>query len=338
MNKKKKINIGVIGLGVGEFHAKNIYENASSNLMMINDKNLKKKLTKFKYKNCEFTSDSKKIFKNPLIELVCIASYDNYHHKNILDCIKTKKNFFVEKPLCLKLSELKNIYSAIKNNREIKFSSNLVLRNSPQFVELKKKIKKNKFGKIYHIEGSYNYGRIQKITRGWRGKIPFYSVTLGGGIHIIDLILWLTEKKVDKVISLGNKIATSNTNFKFNDNVISILKFKDGMTAKILSNFGSATPHHHTLDLYGTKKSFVQKYKEYYYFENRKDKNPKKKSIKFTNKMKSKILISFIESVQNIKIKPIVKQQEIFDAMSVSLAIEKSMNSKKWEKVKYFKL
>ena len=40
--------------------------------------------------------------------------------------------------------------------------------------------KMNRFGKIFYIEGDYNYGRVKKITK--RGKIPFYSVTYGGGL------------------------------------------------------------------------------------------------------------------------------------------------------------
>ena len=63
-----------------------------------------------------------------------------------------------------------------------------MLRAHPIFIKIFKMIKKNLIGKIYHIEGEYNYGRLYKITHGWRGRLPFYSVTQGGGIHIIDLI------------------------------------------------------------------------------------------------------------------------------------------------------
>ena len=51
----------------------------------------------------------------------------------------------------------------------------------------------NYFGKIYLIEANYNYGRLEKIVKGWRGKIYNYSVTHGGGIHLIDLIIQLTN-------------------------------------------------------------------------------------------------------------------------------------------------
>ena len=108
-------------------------------------------------------------------------------------------------------------------------------------------------------------------------KIPFYSVTLGGGLHLIDLILWITGKKIEKVISIGNKISTSRSRFKFNDNVTALLKFSNGITAKINSNFSSVTSHHHSLEIFGTKGTFIQKDKKYHYYKNRKNDHPKEK-------------------------------------------------------------
>ena len=60
-------------------------------------------------------------------------------------------------------------------------------------------INNNLFGNIYYFEGDYNYGRLKKITSGWRGKIPFYSITLGGGSHIIDLSKFLINKRILEV-------------------------------------------------------------------------------------------------------------------------------------------
>ena len=336
---KKKINSAVIGLGVGEFHAKNLHKDRRTNLILVCDKNPKKNiLLRKKYTNCKFTKNPNTIFNNPLIDLVCIASYDNYHYKHIINSIDSKKNFFIEKPFCLTEMELTKIFFKLKKNKNIQFSSNLVLRNSPQFLELKKNIFKNVMGKIYHIEGNYNYGRMTKITNGWRGKIPFYSVTLGGGLHVVDLILWLTGQRVEKVISIGNKLSTFKTKFKYNDNVVALLKFTNGMTAKVNSNFSCVTPHHHSLEVFGTRKTFIQKYKKFCYFKNRSDSNPSEKLVNYPKKMKSKILSSFIDSLYNRKMEPIVKKQEILNAMSVSLAIERSISSGVWEKVNYYNL
>ena len=333
---KNKLNVGVIGLGVGAKHAHALYLNKNVNLVSLCDFDNKKiNLYKKIYKNCNFTNNSDDIFKNPNIDIVSIASYDNFHAKHILQAIKYNKHFFVEKPFCLNINELKKICSSLKKNKKITFSSNLVLRNNPSFIDLKKKIKTKVTGDIYYCEGDYNYGRINKILYGWRGQIPFYSVVLGGAIHLIDLIIWLSNKKVRSVIAEGNKISTKNTKFKNYDFVSALLKFEDGMISKVTSNFSSVTPHHHILSVYGTRSTFFYNNKEIKSYKSRDDLILKNKKSKFSNKQKSEILNSFINSVYYQKDLKIVYENEIINLMSVCFAIEKSLKTKKWEKVKY---
>ena len=76
--------------------------------------------------------------------------------------------------------------------------------------------------KFITSKGDYNYGRFEKLTKGWRGKIPFYSVTQGGGIHMIDIMIWLLKSSPKEVFAIGNNLSSSNTNFKFNDNVVTL--------------------------------------------------------------------------------------------------------------------
>ena len=227
------------------------------------------------------------------------------------------------------------IKEALLSKPKIKISSNFVLRNSPQFLELKKKINKKKLGDIYYILGEYNYGRLKKITEGWRSKIPFYSVMHGGGLHIIDLMLWLIKKNVKKVIALGNNISTKKTKFRFNDLVSSLMEFENGITANVTANFASVTDHHHTFSVYGTEGTFIQKYQDATFRKSR-NKNEKIKiiSCNYLNQNKSFILNSFIDSIIYKK-QPVVTKNDILKTMAVSLAVEKSVKSKMWEKVTY---
>jgi predicted dehydrogenase len=333
---QNKLNVGVIGLGVGARHAQTLYSNKKVNLISLCDFDNKKiNLCKKIFKNCNFTNNSDDIFKDPNINIVTIASYDNFHAEHILQAIKYNKHFFVEKPFCLNINELNKICLNLKKKKKITFSSNLILRNNPAFVDLKKRIKKKIAGNIYYCEGDYNYGRVNKILDGWRGQIPFYSVVLGGAIHLIDLIIWLSNKKVRSVIAEGNKISTKNTKFKNYDLVSTLLKFEDGMIGKVTSNFSSVTPHHHILSVYGTKSSFFYNNKVVKFYNSRNDLKGNKLNYKFSNKQKSLILNSFIDSVYYQKDLKIVREDEIINLMSVCLAIEKSLKTKKWEKVKY---
>ena len=139
---KKKLNAAVIGLGVGARHAFFLNSFPKVNFVSLCDFD-KNKINKYKkkFKKVFFTTDANKIFKDPKVDIVVIASYDNFHSTHILNAIKYNKHFFVEKPFCLNISELEKINFNLKNNNNIIFSSNLILRNNPTFLDLKKKFK-----------------------------------------------------------------------------------------------------------------------------------------------------------------------------------------------------
>lgn len=329
------LKVGVIGLGVGERHA-DIYVNDSRcELVSICDFN-PEKLEKVgqKYNTSFLTSDAEDILTNKSIDLVSIASFDNFHYEQIMLAIENDKHIFVEKPLCLNDCEFEQIRKSLKDNPHIKMSSNLVLRTAPHFLKVREKIASGYFGKLYYFEGDYNYGRIQKIISGWRGQIPFYSVTHGGAIHLIDLILWLSKEKITEVIAVGNRISTADSEFKYPDMVTALLKFSNGMTAKIVSNFGCMMPHHHGLSVFGSDASYIKSFATEKYYVSR-DPNHLQEVVTYEEKFRKDIILkSFLSSIIEDS-EPLVSSLDVLNVMSVSLAIERSLISLNWEKVSY---
>ena len=63
------------------------------------------------------TSNENIIFNDKSINLVSIASYDNYHFPQIIKSIKSNKNIIVEKPMCLNLNQLKKINKLVKSKK-----------------------------------------------------------------------------------------------------------------------------------------------------------------------------------------------------------------------------
>lgn len=334
--KNGKLKVGVIGLGVGERHADVYSSDTRCDLVAVCDLNAEKLDTaRKKYDAVSLTIEAQDILTDDSIDLVSIASFDNFHCEHILLAIENNKHIFVEKPLCLHDYEFAQIVKALLKKPDIKISSNLVLRTAPHFKEVRNKIEAGYFGELYYLEGDYNYGRIQKIISSWRGKIPFYSVTHGGAIHLIDLILWLSGEKVTEVMAVGNKISTANTDFKYPDMVTALLKFGNGMTAKIGANFGCVMPHHHGLSVFGTNASYIKSFAMEKYYTSR-DSAVQVKEFPYEEKFrKDAILNSFISNITDGS-DPIVTLSDVFDAMSISLAIERSLQSLNWEKVTYF--
>ena len=204
-NYKNKLVVGIIGLGVGAFHLKNSLAYKNCKVKYICDIDQKKLLfykKKFDIKNATIFFDD--VVNDKEVNVIIIATNDKDHFYQVSKALKNNKHVFIEKPMCLSINELEKIIKIKKTKPNLLISSNLVLRTHPFFKRMIKEKKKLK--KIYFLEGDYNYGRLDKLTNGWRGKIKNYSVILGGGIHLLDLILKLKEKKVKEVYTLSNKI------------------------------------------------------------------------------------------------------------------------------------
>ena len=91
------------------------------------------------------------------------------------------------------------------------------------------------------------------------------------------------------------------------------------------------------MSIYGTKSTFLYNNKEIKYYKSRENSNFEKIRSRFSNKKKSGVLVSFINSVYYKNDLNIIHKKEIIDLMSVCLAMEKSLRTKKWEKVQYIK-
>ena len=205
----KRLRAGVIGLGVGEEHIAGYQSHPDCAVVALCDfSDEKLRTVGAKYPGIRLSSQAGEVLQDPEIDVVSIASYDNYHYEQIVQAINYDKHIFVEKPLCLYENEAAHIRALLEQKPSLKMSSNLILRMSPRFRLLKQMITNGEMGQLFYVEGDYNYGRFYKITDGWRGKIDYYSAVCGGGVHMVDLLLWLTRDRVVEVAAYGKAGST----------------------------------------------------------------------------------------------------------------------------------
>ena len=325
----KKINAAIIGFGIGQKHFEAIHNYKEARVKIICEKNLNKiKFLKRKLPNIKITNNENEIFLNKEINLVSIASYDDDHYHQILKCIKNRKNIIVEKPMCLTLSQLRHIKKLLLNSG-LKITSNLVLRVNDLFMNIKKKVMREK---IFYIEADYLWGRKNKLF-GWRSKIDNYSLILGAGIHVIDLVMWLLKKRPHSVYAVANNIITSATTFKKNSMALIVLEFPGNIIAKITANAVAMHEHFHELRVFTDKKTINNTLNGS--FTITKD-TLKKNKYSYPNKANRKNLIqNFLDCIANNKKKPIISKKEQFDLMSVCFAAEDSIKKNKKIKIRY---
>jgi len=252
------LNAAVIGLGVGEQHALAYANHPHCRLALLCDLSPEKlQEVGARFPGVARTERAEDALRDPAIDVVSIASFDDAHFEQVMLALEAGKHIFVEKPLCRTVEELTAIRQCWQEKPTLRLASNLVLRAAPLYRWLRQSIRDGLFGEIYAFDGDYLYGRLHKITEGWRKDVDHYSVLQGGGIHLIDLMLWLTGQQPSKVSAVGNRISTAGTVFRYNDFATATFQFPSGMIGRITANFGSVHQHQHVMRIFGTKATFL---------------------------------------------------------------------------------
>ena len=182
-------------------------------------------------------------------DLVVVATPDHLHKEYILKAISLGISCFVEKPLITSKADLTEVVNAIDLNPDAKITTNLILRASPLFVEIRKMFLNGAFGSSVFIEGKYLYGRWEKLVNGWRGTAD-YSVILGGLIHLVDLVCFVSNEynydcKID-FQRLTNKLPSDVKDFGS-----IVLTSPNIGVAHLSTSFSTPVEHRRDLAIYG---------------------------------------------------------------------------------------
>ena len=164
------------------------------------------KRKKFLKKDFIFSVDKFKKADFKLVNNVPINTYDtafvctpdSEKYKIIEFCLKNKKNVLVEKPLITESKkDLIRLENLAKKNKTVLYTA-YNHRFEPNIIELKKTIKKRTLGKIFKCRIFYGNGTSYLVKKSkWRDKK--LGVITDIGSHLIDICLFLFDKKVQKL-------------------------------------------------------------------------------------------------------------------------------------------
>lgn len=214
---------------------------------------LKKKEIEKKYQLKYFQNYKKAILQlNP--DLVSILTPSGLHAEQILYSLKKKCNVIVEKPMCLKTLDAKNILSLAKKNKKRVF---VVMQNkfNIPILKLRKDIKSKKFGKLLHGSVIVRWMRDKNYydQARWRG-----TWKLDGGVianqasHHLDLM----RTVMGDPISVYAKGVNHMAKIQCEDTALVLFKFKGNKTG-IMEATTAMRPHNveGSFSLMGTKGS-----------------------------------------------------------------------------------
>lgn len=327
------VRIGVIGLGVGEQHVASYTRLPTCEVRAVCDLD-PKKLHEVgdRYDVATRATDYRKITRSKDIDAVSICSYDDVHAEQCISALRNGKHVMVEKPLTLHRSSAAQIFDAQQESGRI-LTSNLILRASPRFRELKRRMVAGEFGDVFYMEGDYIHSILHKLTEGWRGRMPFYSVTYGGGIHLIDLMRWLLGFEIEEVCGFGTNMLTKETAYRFDDTTIHAYRFSNGTLAKGLTTLGPKHPKLHRLDVFGSRATFRNHLDHAEIFRSA-DARPERITTPHPAETKGELIQDFVEAIIGSRM-PTVTPTDVFRVMDVCFAAQQSITEKRSIKVDY---
>ena len=240
----------------------------------------------------------------------------------------------VEKPLALHRSEAECIFRAFEDSGKL-LTSNFVLRRSPRFVDLKSVIESGEFGTIYYVEGDYLHEVLWKITEGWRGQMEFYCTIYGGGIHLIDLMRWLLDVEIVEVQAMGTNVLVRDTSFRHDDTIVVLMKCADGTLLKSTTTFGPKRPKFHSLNVFGTKKTYVNDFPNARMYTGVKESDVQTIEGGYQGGSNKTVLLQDFISAIHEQRKPLVNEIDVFRVMDICFSAWEALQQKRTLKVDY---
>jgi predicted dehydrogenase len=239
----------------------------------------------------------------------------------------------VEKPVSLRRDEAQLLLE-VQQASGLVLTSNLILRASPRFREVRRMAAAGELGDIYYMEGDYLHAILWKLTQGWRGRIPEYSVVHGGGIHLVDLMRWIADREVEAVSGMGARNLLEGAAFQGYDTTVALMRFAGGALAKCTTSLGPARPKFHALNVYGTKATFVNEMPSAKLYIGDRPEDERTVDVPYPAIEKGDLLPDFIAAVSEGR-EPDVSAVDVFRVMDVCFATVDAINSGRTIDVRY---
>lgn len=132
------------------------------------------------------------------INHVLIATPEETHFKIAKECLENKKNVFVEKPLCLKKQEAKELHQLAQKNN-LRIFVDYIFLYDPFIKKIKEIIQKDTLGDLLQIESIRHSININKPSISVFDDLAIHDIYLGeyffgGGINKIKV----TKKQIEQ--------------------------------------------------------------------------------------------------------------------------------------------
>jgi predicted dehydrogenase len=220
------MKVGIIGCGlIGSRRADFLGEDELVIVADVNEQRAKELSEKH---NCKFTTDSHEVMQNSEVEVVIIATTNQFLAEIAIDAMNNGKHCLIEKPGARTIDEYERMMNIAKTNGvTVKIGYNH--RFHPSFLKAREIVDSGEIGEVMYVRGRYGHGGRLGYEKEWRAD-PQKSgggEMLDQGTHLIDLARWFCGNFTD----VQGHIGTFFWDMPVEDNGFAILKNDSGKVA-----------------------------------------------------------------------------------------------------------
>lgn len=184
---------------------------------------------KFNIEGVDIVTDWKEVIKRNDIDAVFVNTPNYIHEEMACGAADAKKHILVEKPITISNKAAKNMINAAEKHG-IFLMVEQTQRFDPVHQAAKRFIDTGKLGKINMVKGRIGHAGPEYWAGGKEGWFSDKKLSGGGamidvGIHILDLLRWLSGKEAAEVSA---NIKTIEKPFPVDDNGSVLIRFTDG--------------------------------------------------------------------------------------------------------------
>lgn len=222
-----KIKFAIIGCGsVAEKHLVSLSRLKEVSLVAVCDINesLAREVGE-EYKIPHYT-DSHKMAQNEDVDVFSILTSSGDHAERVLDLVRYKKHFVIEKPIALRIEDADEMIKVCDEN-----GVNIYVVQQNRFNlpirKLREAIEKERFGKLVLGSVRVRWCRTQDYydQEQWRGTWAYDGgVLTNQASHHIDMLVWMMGD-VESVVAMTT---TRLLNIETEDTGVVILRFRNG--------------------------------------------------------------------------------------------------------------
>jgi len=186
------------------------------------------------------------------VDIVTVASPDNFHCAMTCELLASGKHVLCEKPMAPTLAESRQMALAARQaGRKLMIGQSY--RFDSRYRALHDLVGSGEIGELYYVEADY-WNNLQGVggVGNWRND-PRIRHPYVGGCHAMDLLRWIAGEPVVEVMAYANHRAFLEQ--PTDDFILGNARFASGLLGRAIVSSGCQRPFRTSLNVYGTQGS-----------------------------------------------------------------------------------